>query len=438
MSDNNNIICVSGYERNDDLHRLQVLLASFGHVRFMREVMLRERGNQSVIVAEYFDVRGAAAAKEFLDGSTFQQQQPASPTSPHTPLSSLSRASPYATDTTNSPVTPLSPTKFTWPASPSPSQSHTNLSSPNNNTATTNSNTNINSSNNANTNSATSPNSSNDQANTMNPEQLSAFTEVYFNAAAKAAAAAHHAAHAAHAHAAPTPDPLRQAAVQPSLSLPMPKGFGRDGPIPSGNELCLWHIARGLDLRTTFMIRNIPNKYTQKMLIDTINETHRGQYDFLYLRMDFRNHCNVGYAFINFIDPRSVISFAMHHVGRRWNRFNSDKICRISYANIQGKQSLIDKFRNSSVMEKDASYRPKIFYSYGPLRGLEEPFPMPNPRVTTRLTSSSNESINELPSPRRLTFPSRRHQRDQEDLMHYGSAEPSPRQMTFQPFADMI
>jgi hypothetical protein len=38
----------------------------------MREVMLRERGNQSVIVAEYFDVRGAAAAKEFLDGSTFQ------------------------------------------------------------------------------------------------------------------------------------------------------------------------------------------------------------------------------------------------------------------------------------------------------------------------------------------------------------------------------
>ncbi|KAI9593314.1 RNA recognition motif 2-domain-containing protein, partial [Syncephalis fuscata] len=137
-------------------------------------------------------------------------------------------------------------------------------------------------------------------------------------------------------------------------------------------------IARGLDLRTTFMIRNIPNKYTQKMLIDTINETHRGQYDFLYLRMDFRNHCNVGYAFINFIDPRSVISFAMHHVGRRWNRFNSDKICRVSYANIQGKQSLIDKFRNSSVMEKDATYRPKIFYSYGPLRGLEEPFPMPN------------------------------------------------------------
>jgi hypothetical protein len=262
----------------------------------------------------------------------------------------------------------------------------------------------------------------------MNPEQLNAFTEVYFNAAAKAATAA-----------ATTPDPLRQAAVQPSLNLPMPKGFGRDGPIPSGNELCLWHIARGLDLRTTFMIRNIPNKYTQKMLIDTINETHRGQYDFLYLRMDFRNHCNVGYAFINFIDPRSVISFAMHHVGRRWNRFNSDKICRISYANIQGKQSLIDKFRNSSVMEKDATYRPKIFYSYGPLRGLEEPFPMPNPRVTTRLTSSSNESINELPSPRRFTFPSRRFQRDQDDLMlHYGNAEPSPRQMSFQPFADMI
>jgi hypothetical protein len=77
------------------------------------------------------------------------------------------------------------------------------------------------------------------------------------------------------------------------------------------NQIDLMKIIRGEDRRTTFMIRNIPNKYTQQMLLDLINETHRGQYDFVYLRMDFKNRCNVGYAFINFISPLSAVSFAL-------------------------------------------------------------------------------------------------------------------------------
>ena len=54
------------------------------------------------------------------------------------------------------------------------------------------------------------------------------------------------------------------------------------------------------------------------MLIDFLNETHRGEYDFLYVRIDFINRCNVGYAFINFANPASVISFAERVVGKRW------------------------------------------------------------------------------------------------------------------------
>lgn len=148
--------------------------------------------------------------------------------------------------------------------------------------------------------------------------------------------------------------------------------------VPVGNEINLWRIVQGNDMRTTCMIRNIPNKYTQQMLLDTVNSTHHGEFDFFYLRMDFRNHCNVGYAFINFVDVKSVISFAQKHVGRKWNKFGSDKVCRLSYANIQGRQALIDKFRNSAVMEKDATYRPKIFFTSGPHRGQEESFPRPS------------------------------------------------------------
>ncbi|KAJ3335364.1 hypothetical protein HDU93_005684 [Gonapodya sp. JEL0774] len=161
-----------------------------------------------------------------------------------------------------------------------------------------------------------------------------------------------------------------------------PKGCAENpnpGPrmIPKANEINLWRVMMGLDKRTTCMVRNIPNKYSQQMLIDFVDETHRGHYDFLYLRIDFKNQCNVGYAFINFIDPSSIVSFAHKVVGRKWSKFNSDKICTLSYANIQGKSALIEKFRNSSVMLEDPTYRPKIFHSTGPQRGAEAPFPPP-------------------------------------------------------------
>lgn len=36
------------------------------------------------------------------------------------------------------------------------------------------------------------------------------------------------------------------------------------------------------------MIKNIPNKYTQKMLLSKINENHKDKYDFFYLPIDFK------------------------------------------------------------------------------------------------------------------------------------------------------
>lgn len=136
----------------------------------------------------------------------------------------------------------------------------------------------------------------------------------------------------------------------------------------------------------------------------------QGKYDFFYLPIDFKNKCNVGYAFINFIDYRAIIPFFKEFNGQRWKNFNSEKVCAISYARIQvrhshlklpchtalptmpltrsvcrvvllneqGKQSMISRFQNSSLMEKDGEYRPLLFHSAGMERGRPEPFPMGN------------------------------------------------------------
>ena len=122
-------------------------------------------------------------------------------------------------------------------------------------------------------------------------------------------------------------------------------------------------------------MRNIPNKYQQQMLLDEINVSHEGTYDFFYLPIDFKNKCNVGYCFINFLDPKHIVAFVKEFNGLRWKSFNSEKVCAITFARIQGKGSMVSRFQNSSLLEKDDEYRPLLFFSSGPDRGKPEPFP---------------------------------------------------------------
>lgn len=111
------------------------------------------------------------------------------------------------------------------------------------------------------------------------------------------------------------------------------------------------------------MLRNIPNKVDQAMLKSIVDESSFGRYDFMYLRIDFSNDCNVGYAFINFVDPMDIIEFVLARSNQKWHRFKSDKVAEVSYATIQGRDCLIQKFRNSSVMLEPPHYRPKVVRS---------------------------------------------------------------------------
>jgi hypothetical protein len=55
--------------------------------------------------------------------------------------------------------------------------------------------------------------------------------------------------------------------------------------------------------------------------------------------------------------------------GKKWEKFNSEKVASLAYARIQGKAALIAHFQNSSLMSEDKRCRPILFHTDGPNAG---------------------------------------------------------------------
>ena len=129
--------------------------------------------------------------------------------------------------------------------------------------------------------------------------------------------------------------------------------------VPEKNKVVLERIRVGLDTRTTIMIKNVPNKYTQvfplvterleadgskclwSTLISQMLELMTSCIFALISRIDASYSpfpCSahqvrlimrsVGYAFINFIDPTSIIPFAKARVGTKWSSILSFEVDR--------------------------------------------------------------------------------------------------------------
>jgi len=139
-------------------------------------------------------------------------------------------------------------------------------------------------------------------------------------------------------------------------------------------------LLRKKDKRTTIMIRHIPNKYNIGSMLDEINVDFKGKYDLFYLPIDYINSCNLGFAFINFVDPMHIILFYELFRGKRWKKFNSEKICELAYAKFQGKKDLIAHFEKGSVMNFDTEdKKPLILPTPNPLPKIEIPLKLLEP-----------------------------------------------------------
>jgi len=146
---------------------------------------------------------------------------------------------------------------------------------------------------------------------------------------------------------------------------------------------------------TTVMLRNIPNKYTREMLVQQLSIDFAGTFNFLYLPVDFKNRCNLGYGFINFLTPEICANFVSKFHGLETRKClpgpNSKKIAQVSPARVQGLVENVRRLKNSPVMGlllANPEWTPLMFSK----DGLEEPFPLPEdastggkqPRMRTR------------------------------------------------------
>ncbi|KAA8533239.1 hypothetical protein F0562_033228 [Nyssa sinensis] len=144
------------------------------------------------------------------------------------------------------------------------------------------------------------------------------------------------------------------------------------------------------DSRTTVMIKNIPNKYSQKLLLNMLDnhcihcneqiadgdDQPLSSYDFVYLPIDFINKCNVGYGFVNMTSPQATWRLYKAFHLRNWEVFNSRKICEVTYARLQGVEALKEHFKNSKFPCEAEEYMPVVFSPPRDGQLLTEPMPI--------------------------------------------------------------
>lgn len=132
--------------------------------------------------------------------------------------------------------------------------------------------------------------------------------------------------------------------------------------------------------RTTVMVRNLPNNYSRKMLLELMDmQGFVGQYNMVYLPIDFNTNAGFGYAFVNFTETEHAECFMSKLQGFRKWVMPSEKVCDVMWSQShQGLHAHIERYRNSPVMrdEMPDEFKPVIF-----VNGARVQFPAPTKKL---------------------------------------------------------
>jgi len=117
--------------------------------------------------------------------------------------------------------------------------------------------------------------------------------------------------------------------------------------------------------QTTVMIRNIPNDLTRDDMIDLLVEKgFEAKFNFLYLPMDFRKWCGLGYAFVNLVSDDVARQLMDELEGFDGWKVPSRKVATVVWSTpSQGYDAQVERYRNSPVMHEsvDDRFKPVLF-----------------------------------------------------------------------------
>jgi RNA recognition motif-containing protein len=108
-------------------------------------------------------------------------------------------------------------------------------------------------------------------------------------------------------------------------------------------EIIPYNIINNLDLRTSILIKNIPQCLKKETVIDLFYNNKK--IDYIYIPFNECNNRLLGFIFINVIKPIYILDIINILENCKSNfLFKSNKSCEICYSNLQGKNSFIKAF----------------------------------------------------------------------------------------------
>ena len=102
-------------------------------------------------------------------------------------------------------------------------------------------------------------------------------------------------------------------------------------------------IEKGEDKRTSIIIKNIPNSINKEYINEILLGV--GNINYLYLPFDKYSNKNLGFAYLNVVNYRSIILLYNKLKEYKFDKFKMKKPIEIYYSKIQGKNELTRMFK---------------------------------------------------------------------------------------------
>jgi len=132
-------------------------------------------------------------------------------------------------------------------------------------------------------------------------------------------------------------------------------------------------------MKTTLMLRHVPSEFNRAMLLEILDKTFLGCYDFVYLPINFETSQGFGFAFINFTDGAQAERAREYFQGFSSWGVPCREACETCWSDpYQGLAANIERYRNSPVMHESvpSEHKPILFMS-----GRPAAFPAPTRRI---------------------------------------------------------